>query len=283
MTVFNSRSCAATLLVGWSLAVGCGGHGLPVKPPGGGAGAAGASGGAAGASSGTAGSAGRAAGSTGAGTGSAGSAAGAAGSVAGAAGFATGAAGSIGIVGDGGVGGAAGFKGILGEAGSDGGAPDCKDPCPALTCETGSAPAPDVLFPCCPICKPIKCASITCPTESCLPGHHPVFDANQCCSTCVVDANVCDEAQAQFTQLVGALRDQFGGPCQSDAECTYTGWNNGCGANCFVPITKAGAAMFTAQLHDSDTTCDTICGTPQPLSCPYVTAVCAQGRCAAKP
>jgi hypothetical protein len=177
------------------------------------------------------------------------------------------------------VGGAAG----LGEAGSDGGAPARMDPCPALTCQSGWAPASDPLSPCCPICKPVKCAGLACPAQTCLVGHHPVFNESQCCLACVVDPNVCDDQKAQFTQLVGTLRDQFGGPCQTDAECTYTSWNNACSSSCFVPVTKAGVAMFNAQLHASDTACNAICGTAQPISCASMTAVCAQGRCAAKP
>jgi hypothetical protein len=266
VTVPVWKSFAATLLVGCALAVGCSSRNLPVKPATGGAGVSGHAG-AGSAGSSTSGSTGAAGGAV---TGLAG----------GTAGASVGGAGSTG--GSGGVGGAAGFKGILGEGGSDGGAPDCKDPCPALTCASGSAPMPDPLQ-CCPICKSVKCAEITCPAQSCLPGHHPDLGSSQCCLTCVVDPNVCEEAVAEFTQLVGSLRDQLGGPCQSDGDCTYTSWNNGCSGNCFVPVTKAGAAMFDAQLQDATTTCNTICGTPQPISCPHMTAVCAQGRCAAKP
>jgi hypothetical protein len=276
VTVPVSKSFAATLVVGWALAIGCGGRNLPVKPASGGAGTSGHAG-AGSAGSSTSGSSG-AAGVTGlAGNGGAG----AAGASAGGAGSTGGAAGSTG--GSGGAGGAAGFKGILGEAGSDGGAPNCKAPCPALTCASGSAPMPDPLEPCCPICKSVKCADIVCPAQTCLPLHHPELGANQCCSACVVDANVCEEAVAEFTRLVGSLSDQLGGPCHSDADCTYTSWNNGCSTNCFVPVTKAGAAMFDAQLQDSTTICNTLCATPKPISCPYMTAVCAQGRCAAKP
>ncbi|HVX95925.1 MAG TPA: hypothetical protein VHK47_13525 [Polyangia bacterium] len=257
----SPRASAFVVIVGALFVARCGGnHSLPVQPASGEAGVGG------GTTAGASGAAGvGAAGSRADTDGSAGSAAGSGGA---------------------GVAGAAGFKGILGEAGSDGGAPDCSTVlCPALTCADGMAPMPDPLS-CCPVCKSVKCAGISCPDAtpgSCPAGMHPEPSPTQCCESCVVSADLCNEARAQFEQLVGALRDHFGGPCQSDAECTSTAWNNGCSGNCFVPVAKAGAAMFDANLEDSSRTCDMVCGAAAPISCDHMTSVCVQGRCAAKP
>jgi hypothetical protein len=284
----SPRASVLALVAGCALIIGCGGnHSLPVMPPGGVAGTAGpAMSGAAGTAgttaSGTAGSGAAGAVATGATAGSTGAATGGAGSTGGAAGS-TGAAGSS----DGGggtTGAAGGFMGILGQAGGDGGAPACPQTCPTLACRTDSTPMVDPTFPCCPVCKPVKCASIPCSALTCPADMQPQLDVEQCCSTCVAGTNsLCDQARAQYAALDHSLRDQLSGPCQSDADCTYTAENNGCQSSCFVPVTKAGASKFDTALRDSAGTCNTVCGTPRPITCEQMSVACVQGRCVAKP
>jgi hypothetical protein len=287
-----ARTTVLALLAA-SLLAGCSSRTLPVTPPPGGAGASGTAGDAAGASgaagdaAGASGAAGGGAGASGADGGGAGTSGGAAGGgSAGAAGsVVTGMAGGAGSIAGsgGGVMGLAGFTGILGQGGSGGAATDCKDPCPALKCDEGSAPVMDPALPCCPVCKSVKCAGMTCPTLSCLSNTHPELTPGQCCAACVPGSGTCDQARSEYMQADQAFRAQLAGPCQTDADCTYTVENNGCVTDCFIPLARAGAAMFEAALHDSGLTCNVVCGTPQPTSCTRMTVVCLQGRCATKP
>jgi hypothetical protein len=263
------RASVLALVIGWSVGAGCGGRSLSTHlPDGGGAGQA----------TGTAGDLG-AAGTTGA--------AGAAG-VAGTTG-AAGITGGAGVNGQGGAGvngqGGAGVNG-QGGAGGQGGVPGCLDPCPTIGCNDGFMSVLDPSVSCCPICKPIDCATVDCVNPNCPTGYHTEVPTGQCCPVCFRGLTAaCTKAEQAYADSRASLLMKYSeAGCNVDADCKLVFEANNCVSSCGTALALTEASFFTDNIDSETQACDMSCPPIVSAPCaPLTVAVCSNGLCTAVP
>jgi len=258
---------------GWLIVGGCGGRSLlEPKPDGGGAGqGSGAAG-----NEGSAGTAGA--------TGAAGSTSGAAGAT-GAAGSQTGTAGSPGVAGSG-----TGTAGTTGTAGSTsgsggttgaGGSAAC-GPCPNPNCKMGFMSVVDPTVSCCPVCRPINCATVDCAAPPCPNGHLETPDG-QCCPVCVAGPPLaCLKGQKDYVVQRAQLLDKYGSaPCMVDKDCALFFEKNQCQVGCGVAIATSLLDNLRTNLNGpASMECNT-CPPPPVPPCAQFVALCSNGLCVA--
>jgi hypothetical protein len=248
-------------------------------------------GGAAGKSTGSAGSA-----ATGEGTGTAGSSAGgaAASGFAGASGF--GGTGILGVAGSGVAGSGVAGTGVTGQGGAGaqaggsgqggaGGAPAC-GPCPAPNCKDGFMQVVDPAISCCPICRPLNCATVDCANPNCPSGTHAEVPNGQCCPVCVMGVSqACNQAQAAYDRDRAILLDKYGSSqCMVDADCVLVAEANACEQHCDVALPVSTANFYVENFLKPDgAKCDASCPPIFLPACQPFVAVCSNGLCTALP
>jgi hypothetical protein len=223
-------------------------------------------------------------------TGAAGAVTGAAGAVTGAAGAVTGAAGTT-SVGAAGVTGAAGFAtgaaGVTGTAGTTGagGTVAACGPCPDPNCKPGFMSVVEPNVSCCPICRPIDCATVDCANPDCPAGTHSEVPDGTCCPICVMGVSqACNMAMSSYQSNRAAFIDKYTmGTCKGDADCTIVLETNACVTNCGTAFPVWGATNFNSNITSLTVACNMACPPKPLLPCAHFSAVCSNGTCVALP
>jgi hypothetical protein len=205
-------------------------------------------------------------------TGAAGASTGAGGVFTGAAGVTTGAAGATG------AGGTTGTAGTTGGAGSGA----CSVTCPALLCKPGFMPVLDTSVSCCPVCRPLNCATVDCAQPRCDANSHLETPTGQCCPICAPGPDpACAKGQQSYASLRKSLVEKYqSAGCMTDADCTLVFENNACAASCGIAVSGALAMNLISNLDSAAQSCAT-CPPPPLPPCARFVALCSNGQCVA--
>ena len=181
----------------------------------------------------------------------------------------TGAAGAVGTSGGGGAG-----------QGGAGGAPAC-GPCPASSCQVGYMSVVDPAISCCPICRPINCATVDCSQPSCPAGSHAEVPTGQCCAVCVMGfSKSCNDAQARYSMDRGAYIEKYSmEPCTLDTDCRLVIETNSCDTACYSALTVTTAGFYESNISSDAAACNAACPAPPRPPCVPQTPICSNGRC----
>ncbi|HVU53309.1 MAG TPA: hypothetical protein VHL80_21640 [Polyangia bacterium] len=182
-----------------------------------------------------------------------------------------------------GITGAAGASGGAGQGGG-GGASGC-GPCMAPQCNPGYTSVVDPAISCCPICRPVDCATAACPQPICPVGTHAEVPQSQCCPVCVMGfSQACNTAQTSYSRDRQAYLEKYGSTsCKQDADCTLVFESNACVANCGEALPAASAGFFQSNIAPDAMACDASCPPLALPPCVPQVAVCSNGRCATVP
>lgn len=195
-------------------------------------------------------------------------------------------------VGQGGTGGASG--GSAGVGGCSG-----VIACPGVACVAGYT---SVIKPgdCCPTCVPTGtggssgssgsagsgglggCAStIACPAIDCAAGYTLEKQADECCPSCVANADACSQGQQGYATLRQKLLQGTGVlACKVSSDCTTVPGSAYCGDACAsTPVNMTSAPGINSQLSSYATNnCSTCTPTYPPCAAP-LPPVCTNGVC----
>jgi hypothetical protein len=210
--------------------------------------------------------------------GGAGQSSGGAGST-GAAGASAGTVGTAGAVGTAGTTGA-GTAGTTGAAGASG---VCNVACSPTTCKPGFMPVLDQSVSCCPVCRPLNCATVDCAQPQCDLSGHLETPSGQCCPVCAPGPDpVCSKGQQSYASNRDAIIQKFslGVSCQLDQDCTIVPESNACQITCGIPVAGSLAMSLIASLDSVAQGCAT-CAPPFVPPCPQLVPLCSNGRCIA--
>jgi len=191
--------------------------------------------------------------------------------------------GGAGAIGHAGATGHAGSSGAAGQSGA-GGASAC-GLCPDPACKPGFMSVVVPAISCCPICRPLDCATVDCAPVVCAAGTHAETMPGQCCPVCVAGpSKACNDLRTQMQGLRKSLLAKYDAtPCNVDADCTLVVEQNACVTNCGVALPVSTAPLFTANLEMLAIACDDACPPLAVPPCAPEVAVCSNGLCTALP
>ena len=134
---------------------------------------------------------------------------------------------------------------------------------------------------CCPTCTDTGCEP--CPDLTCASGTHPETAVGACCPTCVADPpDACTQGQQSYASMRTTLLTKYSSAgCKNSSDCVLVSENNLCVWNCNIPLPSSVSSSFVSNSSSSAQSDCATCPRPTAPSCEQMIPACVNGKCVA--
>jgi hypothetical protein len=134
---------------------------------------------------------------------------------------------------------------------------------------------------CCPTCTDTGCNP--CPALTCPTGTHQETLAGDCCPSCVANPpDPCLQGKQNYAAFRQQLFDKYASSgCKNSSDCILVFEGNACAQVCSVPLPTTLASSFSSNLFSIAATDCATCPPPATTICAAMTAACLNGKCVA--